>query len=185
MIVVILGQLGSRVLNLGSRLSDVMTVVTSVSEIQPNGILKIIDRKKDLVKLQAGEYVSLGKVESELKTCGIIENICVYGDPTKQFTVALVVPNQHQLIQLAESIGVGDKCFKELCSSQIMEKAILKKIGEHASKRKLQKFEVPMAVTLCNEVWSPDMGLVTAAFKLKRKNIQNKYQKDINRMYAS
>lgn len=42
------------------------------------------DRKKDLVKLQAGEYVSLGKVEAELKTCAVVENICVYGDSSKQ-----------------------------------------------------------------------------------------------------
>lgn len=95
------------------------------------------DRKKDLVKLQAGEYVSLGKVESELKTCGIIENICVYGDPTKQFTVALVVPNQKHLEELAERNGLKNKIFEELCSSAVMEKAILKEISEHARKCKL------------------------------------------------
>lgn len=50
---------------------------------------------------------------------------------------------------------------------------------------KLEKFEIPAAVKLCTEVWSPDMGLVTAAFKLKRKDIQERYQLDINRMYAS
>ena len=50
---------------------------------------------------------------------------------------------------------------------------------------KLEKFEVPAAVKLCTEVWSPDMGLVTAAFKLKRKDIQDRYQHEINRMYAS
>lgn len=33
-----------------------------IGEIRPNGTIKIIDRKKDLVKLQFGEYVSLGKV---------------------------------------------------------------------------------------------------------------------------
>ncbi|XP_017066171.1 long-chain-fatty-acid--CoA ligase 3 isoform X3 [Drosophila eugracilis] len=156
-----------------------------IGEIQADGVLKIIDRKKDLVKLQAGEYVSLGKVESELKTCGIIENICVYGDPTKQFTVALVVPNQNHLEELAQKHGLGDKTFEELCSSPIIEKAILKEIAEHARKCKLQKYEVPAAITLCKEVWSPDMGLVTAAFKLKRKDIQDRYQHDINRMYAS
>lgn len=37
-----------------------------------------LDRKKDLVKLQAGEYVSLGKVESALKNCPLIDNICAY-----------------------------------------------------------------------------------------------------------
>ena len=38
----------------------------------------IPDRKKDLVKLQAGEYVSLGKVEAALKNCPLIDNICAF-----------------------------------------------------------------------------------------------------------
>lgn len=50
---------------------------------------------------------------------------------------------------------------------------------------RLEKFEVPAAVALSSEIWSPDMGLVTAAFKLKRKDIQERYQHEINRMYAS
>lgn len=50
---------------------------------------------------------------------------------------------------------------------------------------KLQKFEIPAQIRLCKEVWSPDMGLVTAAFKLKRKEIQERYQHEINRMYTS
>lgn len=49
----------------------------------------------------------------------------------------------------------------------------------------LERFEVPAAVKLCTEVWSPDMGLVTAAFKIKRKDIQERYKEDIKRMYAS
>lgn len=93
-----------------------------------------LDRKKDLVKLQAGEYVSLGKVESELKTCPLIENICVYGDPTKQFTVALVVPNQKHLEELAQRHGLVGKTFEELCSSPVMEKAVIKEMAEHARK---------------------------------------------------
>ena len=40
--------------------------------------LIITDRKKDLVKLQAGEYVSLGKVEACLKLCPLVDNICVF-----------------------------------------------------------------------------------------------------------
>ena len=33
-----------------------------IGEVHPDGVFKIIDRKKDLVKLQYGEYISLGKV---------------------------------------------------------------------------------------------------------------------------
>ena len=87
-----------------------------------------------MVKLQAGEYVSLGKVESELKTCPCVENICVYGDPTKQFTVALVVPNQKHLEELALKQGIPNTTFEELCTSPVLEKAIIKEIAEHARK---------------------------------------------------
>lgn len=136
------------------------------------------------MKLQAGEYVSLGKVETEMKTCSIVENICVYGDPSKTYCVALVVPNEKALSELAESLGVRGE-FAELCSNPIIEKAVLKELSEHAKKSRLQKFETPATITLCPEVWSPDSGLVTAAFKIKRKDVQERYKAEINRMYAS
>ena len=50
----------------------------------PSIIIRTVHRKKDLVKLQSGEYVSLGKVEALLKTCSLVENICVYGDPVSE-----------------------------------------------------------------------------------------------------
>lgn len=86
------------------------------------------------MKLQAGEYVSLGKVEAELKTCSIVENICVYGDPSKNFTVALVVPNPKHLKELAIKQGVPDAEFEQLCTSPVMEKAVIKELAEHARK---------------------------------------------------
>lgn len=156
-----------------------------VGEVHHDGVLKIIDRKKDLVKLQAGEYVSLGKVESELKTCPVVENICVYGDPTRQHTVALIVPNPVHLEEIAERQGMAGKEFEELCASPVMEKAVVQELAEHGRKCKLHRFEIPTVVTLCKDIWTPDMGLVTAAFKLKRKDIQERYKNEISRMYAS
>lgn len=143
------------------------------------------DRKKDLVKLQLGEYVSLGKVETELKTCPLVENICIYGDPTKHYTVALVVPNPSQLSKLGDKLNLGPLSFEQLCVNPKVEKEVLKELEIHGKKSKLEKFEIPAAVKLCMEVWSPDNGLATAAFKLKRKDIQDRYQHEINRMYAS
>ncbi len=58
-----------------------------VGEMHDDGVVKIVDRKKDLVKLQQGEYVSYGKVESLLKTCPIVENVCLYADPERDYMV--------------------------------------------------------------------------------------------------
>lgn len=107
-----------------------------------------LDRKKDLVKLQAGEYVSLGKVEAELKTCSVVENICVYGDPSKQFTVALVVPNQKHLEEIAERQGVTGT-FESLCESSVVEQAVIKELAEHA--KKCKQF---LIYTQCNNMFN-------------------------------
>lgn len=94
----------------------------------------LADRKKDLVKLQAGEYVSLGKVEAELKTCPLVENICVYGDPSKSHTVALVVAHPARLAELAQRAGLPDMDFERLCESRAVEQAVVKELADHARK---------------------------------------------------
>ncbi|XP_046646817.1 long-chain-fatty-acid--CoA ligase 4-like [Daphnia pulicaria] len=158
-----------------------------IGEFTQEGFLKVIDRQKDLVKLQHGEYVSLGKVESELKINSLVDNICIYADPTKMFPVALLVPNFDQLKNLAEKSGIELATIEDVCNHprrQQMEQLVLKELQKHAVKCRLQKFEVPQALTLLSDIWTPDSGLVTAAFKLKRKNIQDHYQFLINRMYS-
>lgn len=155
-----------------------------IGEMHEDGVLKIIDRKKDLVKLQFGEYVSLGKVESSLKTVPVVENICIYGDPTKMFTVALVVPVEAHLKVMAEQLGIAaDQSFEKLCEEPKLADAVLKELVAAGKKSKLAKFEVPGVCHLCSELWSPENGLVTAAFKLRRKPIEQKYRDDIDRMY--
>merc|ERR550532_3626062 len=55
-----------------------------------SGALKIIDRKKDLIKLSGGEYVSLGKVETALKQVPGIGAVVVFAQSDKDHCVAIV-----------------------------------------------------------------------------------------------
>ncbi|KAK7067881.1 Long-chain-fatty-acid--CoA ligase 4, partial [Halocaridina rubra] len=152
--------------------------------IEEDGSLSIIDRKKDLVKLQFGEYVSLGKVEAELKVSPLVDHMCVYGESSSNYIVAIVSPEQKKLEELAKSIGKSDVRRERLCMDDDVKNAIHKELLEVAKRAKLEKFEMPAAVYLTPDIWTPDTGLVTAAFKLKRKCIQNKYQDEISRMYG-
>jgi len=154
-----------------------------VGEQFEDGTLRIIDRKKDLVKLQLGEYVSLGKVESQLKTHPLVENICVYGDSYQPYTVAVMVPIRSALEKLATELGKTYSEYNDLCKDSDIIQAVMKNINVHGIKSNLEKFEIPKMVTLVPEAWTPESGMVTAAFKLKRKIIQNFFQQDINNMY--
>jgi long-chain acyl-CoA synthetase len=68
-----------------------------IGEMFPNGTLRIIDRKKDLVKLQGGEYVSLNKVEICLKLLPFVESCCVYANPLYTYCIVFVCPNMEKL----------------------------------------------------------------------------------------
>jgi len=155
-----------------------------IGHLFPDGTIKIIDRKKDLVKLQGGEYVSLGKVESLLKIHSLIENICVYGNPEQSFPVCLLVPDQAALADLAQQHGKGTLDREELCQDPTIKQQVLKIVQTHGASQKLAKFEIPQAVFLVCEPWTPESGLVTAAMKLKRKSIQSAFQDQIHEMYV-
>jgi len=155
-----------------------------IGELDKEGNLRLIDRKKDLVKLNLGEYVSLGKVESQLKTHPLVENICVYGDSFKSHTVAIMVPIKNTLEKLATELGKTEASYERLCQDNDVVKAVLKALSLHGKKTNLERFEIPTRLTLAPETWTPESGLVTAAFKLKRKVIQTLYQPSIDEMYA-
>lgn len=161
-----------------------------IGEIFPDGTLKIVDRKKDLVKLQFGEYISLGRVESVLKTCTLVDNLFVYGNSLHTYLVAVVAPNLKQLQRIARRLGrdedfVANATVKDLCQDAEVTKAAEEAILEYARGSGLLKTEVPGKVKLCVEEWKPDTGLVTATYKIRRKPLQVFYQRDIDAMYGT
>ncbi len=79
----------------------------------------------------------------------------------------------------------GSDEFERLCLRKELNQVLLRELCSHGKKAGLERFELPGAVTICPELWTPESGLVTAAFKLKRKPIQDYYQKELKRMYES
>ncbi|VDD94238.1 unnamed protein product [Enterobius vermicularis] len=156
-----------------------------IGEMREDGSLMIIDRKKDLVKLQHGEYISLAKVETALLTCPLIDNVCVYGCPLESFVIALIVPNQKYLTKLAEDIGFSGLEWSQLCENKEVVDEFKKRLDAHAIKSTVLNFaEIPGKIYLCNEVWTSESGLLTEALKLKRRPLKEKYESVIDTLYG-
>ena len=117
-----------------------------------------------------------------MKTHPVVENICVFADPYRTFAVALIVPSKILLEKMASNIG-KELPYRALIRDVDVQQKILKTLIDHGMQKRLEKFEIPRAVTLVQEEWTPESGLITASFKVKRKMIQNMYQMEINRMY--
>ncbi|KAE9415387.1 hypothetical protein Angca_008629 [Angiostrongylus cantonensis] len=154
-----------------------------IGEFRKDGSLKIIDRKKDLLKLAHGEYISLGNVEAHILTNHGIDNVCVFGDSTKDYLVALIVPHEKYLIKLAKEFSLPKNDMESLCKDSTVTEAVLNDIQSHVA-GKLQKMEIPKKIFLCSEPWTPPTGLVTEALKLKRKAIEKTFRKELDEMYS-
>lgn len=80
--------------------------------------------------------------------------------------------------------GIDWRTWEEMCTNAELEKVVLKEIQSHSTICHLNKFEIPQSIKLVSEIWTPETDLVTAALKLKRKNIQTRYQNLIDIMYS-
>ncbi|CAG7903353.1 unnamed protein product [Brassica rapa] len=156
-----------------------------IGQFHPDGCLEIIDRKKDIVKLQHGEYVSLGKVEAALSISPYVENIMVHADPFYSYCVALVVAAQQTLEGWASKQGIEFTNFEELCAKEQAVKEVYASLVKAAKQSRLEKFEIPAKIKVLAAPWTPESGLVTAALKLKRDVIRKEFTEDLTKLYAS
>ncbi|XP_048492553.1 long chain acyl-CoA synthetase 9, chloroplastic-like isoform X1 [Beta vulgaris subsp. vulgaris] len=105
-----------------------------IGQFHDDGCLEIVDRKKDIVKLQHGEYVSLGKVEAALITSPYVENIMLHCDPFHSYCVALVVASESALRDWASKQGISFNDFPNLCQKEETLKEVLGSLVKHVFK---------------------------------------------------
>lgn len=154
-----------------------------IGRFHGDGCLEIIDRKKDIVKLQHGEYISLGKVEAALMSSNYVDNIMLHADPFHSYCVALVVPSHQAIEKWAQEAGVVYKDFSDLCSKAEAVSEVQQSLNKVGRGAKLDKFEIPAKIKLMAEPWTPESGLVTAALKLKREQLKSKFKEELNKLY--
>ncbi|KAL1923442.1 uncharacterized protein VTP21DRAFT_8422 [Calcarisporiella thermophila] len=150
-----------------------------------DGYLTLIDRKKNLVKLAHGEYIALERLESIYKSSIYVVNLCVYADPECNRPVALVHPDENRIRDLAAAKGIQEKSFAALCQNEEIKREVLASISAEGKKAKFKSPEYLAALHLCSEEWTAENNMLTAAQKLRRREISERYRGEIQKMLPS
>ncbi|KAI8826603.1 uncharacterized protein EV422DRAFT_551964 [Fimicolochytrium jonesii] len=164
--------------------ADGWLMTGDIGEFYPDGTIAIIDRKKNLVKLSNGEYIALEKLESQYKTSPYTHNICVYAHSEEAFAVAIVNPIEKEIMTLAKELGVPGH-FDEVCESPLILKALLADLRTMAKNGGFKPAEILGHIAIDAELWTPENQMLTAAQKLKRKEIVEANKARIAAMYKA
>ncbi|GFP82566.1 long chain acyl-coa synthetase 4 [Phtheirospermum japonicum] len=155
-----------------------------IGEWQPDGSLKIVDRKKNIFKLSQGEYVAVENLENVYGLVPDIDTIWVYGNSFESFLVAIVNPKQQAVEKWAEENEIsGD--FNALCENLKVKKYFLGELTRIAKEKKLKGFEFIKAVHLDPVPFDMERDLITPTFKKKRPQLLKYYQDVIDSMYKA
>jgi long-chain acyl-CoA synthetase len=126
-----------------------------IGEFDSSGNLRIIDRKKNLVKTLNGEYIALEKLESVYRACPVVANICVYAASDKNKPVAIVVPVEAALKELASQNGIQGSGNEDLCHNEKLNGVVVKEMQAAGRKGGLNGIELIEGVVLSEEEWTP------------------------------
>jgi Long-chain acyl-CoA synthetases (AMP-forming) len=152
-----------------------------IGMIVDNKFLKITDRKKELFKTSGGKYVAPLPIENKMKESIYIEQIMVLGSGRK-FVGALIVPAFPALKEWACSKGITETDDEAL----IRNPQVIKMYGDvvdHYNKFFNHVEQIKKFVLLPRE-WSIDTGEMTPKLSIKRKVVMEKYQDEIESIYA-
>uniref|UniRef100_A0AAZ3SF87 Arachidonate--CoA ligase n=1 Tax=Oncorhynchus tshawytscha TaxID=74940 RepID=A0AAZ3SF87_ONCTS len=150
----------------------------------PSGVLKIVDRKKNIFKLAQGEYIAPERIENVYIRSAPVAQVFVHGDSLQASLVAIVVPDPEVLPGFAQKLGVQGS-HEELCKSQKIKKAIIADLVKLGRQAGLKSFEQVKDLYMHPELFSIENGLLTPTLKAKRADLKKLFQPQIDSLYAS
>jgi long-chain acyl-CoA synthetase len=151
-----------------------------IGKLDADGWLTITDRKKDLFKTSGGKFIAPQPIENQLKTCASVSTAVVIAE-ARRFPSALIVPHFEKLEKYAAEKGLVFSTRAELASHpeivKVVEREVLEACAEMAQYERVKK------VILLAEDFSIATGEITPTMKVRRRQVEIRYAKEIEKMY--
>jgi long-chain acyl-CoA synthetase len=142
-----------------------------VGEFDDDGYLKIVDRKKELIISAGGKNMSPANIEAKVKASSpVIGQVVAIGD-MRPYNVALITLDPDVAPAFAQQHG---------------EEAVLAEVerGVAAANEQMARVEEIKTYKVLPNEWEPGGDELTPTMKLKRKPIHQKYEEEIEALYA-
>jgi long-chain acyl-CoA synthetase len=144
-----------------------------IGMLTPGGALKIVDRKKNLVKLKGGEYVALEKMNTAYNNSPFVNvdtgGVCCFADDSLDRAVAIAQCKEAEILAAAKEVGVSGSA-KDAAADPKVQAKVVESFKVEAKKAGLTSLETVVAVfPIVNDDWTPINGCLTATQKLVPK----------------
>jgi long-subunit acyl-CoA synthetase (AMP-forming) len=153
-----------------------------IGELDSDGYLRIVDRKKELIINAAGKNMSPANIEAALKSASpLIGQAACIGDG-RSYNTALIVLDADYAPVWAGQNGIEDTALESLAAEEGVRAAVQQAVDD--ANAKLARVEQIKKFTIVRGDWLPGGDELTPTMKLKRKPIAEKYAAEIDSMYA-
>jgi long-chain acyl-CoA synthetase len=151
-----------------------------IGELDADGYLSITGRKKDIIITAGGKNITPANLEAEIKQSPYVSQCVVIGD-RRPYLVALITLDMEECAKLCEEKGWPPDPA-QLRENPEMKAIIQKHLDEVNEKfarvEQVKKFEI------LPQDLSQETGELTPTLKVKRNVVADKYEREVDALYA-
>ena len=153
-----------------------------VGRLYPNygNGLRIVDRVKEIFKLSQGEYIIPAKLESVYSKSIYVSQIMIYGNPTKNNIIAIVIPEKKKC---AEALNMTIEDLVKDTQNEKLINLIVDDFLKLATEADFNGLEKAKYILIDFEEFTNQNNCLTPTMKIIRKNVEIKYKKRIDDLY--
>ncbi len=152
-----------------------------VGYVDTDGYLVITDRIKDIIVTSGGKNIAPAPIEGMILADPLFEHAVVLGN-NRPFVTLLVRPSMPHLEELAEKLQVRFADASELADRPEIREEIRRRVEALTEKLPSQESIKDFRVAL--EEFTMDNGLLTPTLKVKRRQVEQRFESLIEDMYA-
>ncbi|KAA8647552.1 hypothetical protein EYZ11_010878 [Aspergillus tanneri] len=159
-----------------------------VCTIDEKGRIVIIDRRKNVLKLAQGEYISPERLEGIfLSELGYFAQGYVHGESIQTFLVGIFGVQPDLFSAFASKVlgrVVSEADIKSVLDNEKIRKTVLEDLERVAKKHKLAGYERVKNCALMVEPFTVENNLLTPTLKLKRPPVAKQYRALLDDLYT-